>query len=366
MSDLRARTIRLAHVRPDLRPYLIPLVVDRVAMEFETQAALDKYLEDHPGADKSKHSVKDEGADRKTHIKEHVNHILFDDFKDAWAESKALYQDLVNTVKPTRPSRQAITKAFQGANKQTKTFFSNSRYRRKKMQALGGAIKKGANALAHRISHAVKAEVEEVGVGVKAIRQVLTPGSKRLTKKQKKAVYGLGAYVAGALIAAAGGGAVMAAAAVGKAFSLHVAIKAIGHLADSFFTHYEWGLEASHAAHGVAHVVKGVQGVLTHIATDHTAGGGPESDDVQTTIIEAMVLAVAKVLDEGMDEDAVRRMLSGADDDAYDDVDAIPAMDKLVEKSDASGSKKASIRGQVIRLAYTRPDLRPHLLPIVG
>jgi hypothetical protein len=366
MSDLRARTIRLAHVRPDLRPYLIPLVVDRVAMEFETQDALDKYLEDHPGADKSKHTVKDQAAARKTRIKEHVKHILFDDFKDAWAESKALYQDLVDTVKPTRPSRQAITKAFQGANKQTKTFFSSPRYRRKKMQALGGAIKKGANAISHRISHAIKAEVEEVGVGVKAIKQVLTPGSAPLSKKQKKAVYGLGAYVAGASMAAAGGGVLMASAAVGKAFSLHVGMKAVSHLADSFFTHYEWGVEASHAAHGAAHLVKGIKSVLTHIAADRTAGGGSDSDDDQVAIVEAMVLAVAKVLDDGMDEDAVRQMLSGADDDAYDDVDDIPAMNKLVEKSDASGSKKAALRERVIRLAYTRPDLRPHLLPIVG
>ncbi|NBQ99655.1 MAG: hypothetical protein EBT79_02420 [Actinobacteria bacterium] len=67
MSDaaLRAGLIRLAHDRPDLRAHILPLVTNRVAMEFETQDALDKYLKDHPKADKSKHKVKGEGGGDK-------------------------------------------------------------------------------------------------------------------------------------------------------------------------------------------------------------------------------------------------------------------------------------------------------------
>lgn len=63
MSDIdtRTRLIRLAHARPDLRPAILPLLTDRVAREFDTQEALDKYLKDHPKADKSKHKVKGEG-----------------------------------------------------------------------------------------------------------------------------------------------------------------------------------------------------------------------------------------------------------------------------------------------------------------
>jgi hypothetical protein len=65
MSDvtLRAGLIRLAHSRPDLRPHLLPLVTDRVAMEFDSQDALDRYLKDHPKADKSRHKVKGEGVE---------------------------------------------------------------------------------------------------------------------------------------------------------------------------------------------------------------------------------------------------------------------------------------------------------------
>ena len=388
MSDLRSRTIRLAHTNPVVRPYLLDLLMaDRVAYEFSTQEALNKYLKLHPDADKSKHKVKSEGKDSHGHasgaslgtkLKEHVQHILFDDFKDAWSESKEAYEDIVAAVKPTRKNRAQIVQSLKESNEATRTFFSSRRYRRKKMQQLGRAIKKGAKALAGRIVHAVKAEVHEVWEGVKALGQVLTPGSPPLDKKQKKAMYGLGAYVAGAALAAAGGGALMAGAAVAKSFSLHVGIKAVSHLADSFFVHYEWGVEGSHIVHGVqhaaphamAHVLSGAKDVLTHIASEK------DDDKAGEVLVEAMVLAVSKVLDEGMSDDDVKRMLSGADDDDYDDAADIPALDKLKDKSDKSDKsegkggkgkgKEASLRGRVIRLAHARPDLRPHLLPIVA
>jgi hypothetical protein len=57
---LRSHLIRLAHSRPDLRATILPLMTHKIAMEFTTQKALDKYLKDHPKADKSKHKVKSE------------------------------------------------------------------------------------------------------------------------------------------------------------------------------------------------------------------------------------------------------------------------------------------------------------------
>lgn len=67
-NALRERTIRLAYERADLRPHLLSLV--RTATEFPTQDALNKYLKEHPDADKSKHTVKKDdskggGADKK-------------------------------------------------------------------------------------------------------------------------------------------------------------------------------------------------------------------------------------------------------------------------------------------------------------
>lgn len=56
MSTLRSNLIRLASANPELRPHLLPLLKE--GMEHASPEALQKYLKDHPGADKSKHSVK--------------------------------------------------------------------------------------------------------------------------------------------------------------------------------------------------------------------------------------------------------------------------------------------------------------------
>jgi len=55
MTDLRSKTIRLAYARPELRPYLLPLL--RTAMEHSSPEALKNYLKDHPNADPKNHTV---------------------------------------------------------------------------------------------------------------------------------------------------------------------------------------------------------------------------------------------------------------------------------------------------------------------
>jgi hypothetical protein len=52
---LREQMIKLAKDNPELRKHLVPILKE--AMEFPTQKALKKYLDDHPDADKSKHKV---------------------------------------------------------------------------------------------------------------------------------------------------------------------------------------------------------------------------------------------------------------------------------------------------------------------
>jgi hypothetical protein len=55
---IRDDLIKLGSTNPELRPHIRPLL--RVAMEFDTPDALKKYLRDHPDADKSKHTVKEQ------------------------------------------------------------------------------------------------------------------------------------------------------------------------------------------------------------------------------------------------------------------------------------------------------------------
>lgn len=63
MADetLRAQLTRLAHANPAIRPHILPILTAR---EFPTQEALKDYLQEHPNADPSKHTVKDQGESR--------------------------------------------------------------------------------------------------------------------------------------------------------------------------------------------------------------------------------------------------------------------------------------------------------------
>ena len=56
MVSLRQALIKLASDNPEIRKYLIP-VLRKDAMEFPTEDALKKYLDEHPGADKAKHTI---------------------------------------------------------------------------------------------------------------------------------------------------------------------------------------------------------------------------------------------------------------------------------------------------------------------
>lgn len=62
MSDamLRQHLIRLAHANPEMRAVVLSML--REAREFPTPEARKKYLEDHPNAEPSKHTVKGEGG----------------------------------------------------------------------------------------------------------------------------------------------------------------------------------------------------------------------------------------------------------------------------------------------------------------
>ena len=55
-NELRSAVIKLAYANPSLRGELLPLLTKQ-AMEFPSEGALKKYLENHPGADRRNHSV---------------------------------------------------------------------------------------------------------------------------------------------------------------------------------------------------------------------------------------------------------------------------------------------------------------------
>ena len=119
----RSALIRLASTMPagstERRAILAGL--SRAAMEFDTQEALDKYLKEHPGADKSKHKLKkqeggkkpeDKGSGGSNHmnkmtskdLEQHVSGVYESALKDP--SFKAL-MDKARKVYGKNPDREA-------------------------------------------------------------------------------------------------------------------------------------------------------------------------------------------------------------------------------------------------------------------
>lgn len=66
MSDtLRTRIIRLAHVRPDLRPHLLPLVSDRAACGWGGEAPVTARFEEGVSADPTENMSPEDAAEWK-------------------------------------------------------------------------------------------------------------------------------------------------------------------------------------------------------------------------------------------------------------------------------------------------------------
>jgi hypothetical protein len=86
MSSLRSRIIRLATVKPELRPHLLPLLQSngvfaanrpaKVAItEWPTEKARRDYLNEHPNADERNHVVKDEKKDQGKDLAEQHHQV---------------------------------------------------------------------------------------------------------------------------------------------------------------------------------------------------------------------------------------------------------------------------------------------------
>jgi hypothetical protein len=284
-----------------MRQTTLPLrVVARYlqATEFSSPEALKEYLKEHPGADKSKHTVakpeeaKKPEAEKEPHAeKEHGEQKP----KKSWKERfKGLTEAAVSFVK--------------NAPKVTKQFIEEDAFRRKTLMSahktLTEAPKKMVQNLVETAKHEVK-EFKEAGAGIKAVIK----GGK-MNDHQRKAFKAVATHLAigaaAAALTASGVGTAMGVFAKGMA--RHIAMKsvtkALGHL------HVIEELE--HIGHGVTHF-------LSHLASDQQSpeavfqryvvaaeqGKDLDPDEIMGNFVTA---AVAKEMQGFSDEDLEKVM----------------------------------------------------------
>ena len=313
----------------------------KIAIEFPSQKALDTYLGEHPNADKSKHTVKD-----------------WDKHKPKDSAPKPKSEDSDTTPKGEGSKSPSVTEGFfsklkskvhagvkeavEGASKKVQSFVTDSKARKEMTSDMVSALKASPKKILDSVTASAKKEVKEIKHAGTAMKKLFEKPPEKWGKEDFKAVYATAVYAAAAVVGAAGGGPLMAAGALGKSFAAHVAAKAMHHVLDTGFTHGE----AGHLA---------LEGVHLILASE-------KEPDYEAALVAHLTSAVGAVLAKGVTDEDMAEVLAGKHEGDDPDWDSMPKPRAGKVKS----TKEGSVRSQVIRLAYTNPELRPHLLPLLA
>lgn len=127
----------------------------------------------------------------------------------------------------------------------------------------------------------------------------------------------------------------MAAGALGKSFGMHVGMKALHHAVDSGFTHFELG---ESGLHGVEHVLHTLEHL--HFASED---GKDEGEALQASLIGNLTAAVAAVLEAGISDEEMEKILKGEEPNV-DDIKTPKAKAEKPKGKQAAGEVGPYIR----------------------
>jgi len=141
-SSRRNELLKLAREVPELRKHLIPMI-RKTAMVFDTDEALKKYLKEHPGADRSRHTVnKTEGGQTRNSPGKKLVSIL-KSVKNRVTSALAKPSDEVkDSARECRKALKDLMEAEKKADKAKAKGVKDDTYRLKK-RAAGKAIRFG-------------------------------------------------------------------------------------------------------------------------------------------------------------------------------------------------------------------------------
>jgi hypothetical protein len=268
--------------------------VQRRAFEFPSPEALKQYLHDHPGADKSKHTVAKPGDHAPAKEEAPQDKAKADEPKseghgDAKPKAKTSWKDLVKNL-----SEKA--KSFvQKAPEHVKSFVHDEKFRRDALMKAHEAIVNAPEKFMKKVVHEAKHEAHEFHLAGKGVLAVVKGG--KMSDEEKKAVKTVVTHIAITAVATAlsgglaGGAAAMLKGTAGsfltglaKKIVLKAVLDPLGHLPT---------LEEYHEiAHGSWHVL---HHVMEHLASEET---GKDNMSPEDTLQAYVAYAAAKGIKE--------------------------------------------------------------------
>lgn len=316
----------------------------RVARDFPNEKALEKYLHDHPQADKHKHHVvdhEDMGHGEKEHGAGHDDH---------GHGHGGMFSGLKGALK-------AVAKQFKSAPKDVQKFISDPEHRKAALKKGKEGIKNAPGSYWDQLVKVSKHEVKEFKTAGQGIVAVMS--GKKASKEQKHAMKQVAVHMGITIAAAALTTATpaLAAMAAGKALGKHIALKAATEALGDLHVLQELG----HIGHGAHHpVVHALAHLLKHaqhlkLAEDQEDNGGKEAAPEQ--LFAALVAKHVADEVENLDDDTLAEGLGGGDE-KDDDVS-----DENQQKQAARVA--ATYLAQLVR-ANRRKTARPMMTPWGG
>lgn len=249
------------------------------AFEFPTEHALDRYLKDHPDADRAQHTVKKEehkdpskpedGGEKKPGKHEEGGEEGEKEFPHT--KPKTSWKDAVKNL-----SSKAMS-FFQQAPEKIKSFATDEDFRRKTLMAAHEAIEKAPEQFVERAKKAIKQEAHEFKEAGSGVWTLLKGG--KLDEHQKKAIKGVVTDIAitAAVSAVTGGLAAGAGGLVAKtasSFAYGLMKKVVARTVSDSLTHAPLLHELAHGFHGLAEIA----GEFLKMAGDEDEESKPEGN----------------------------------------------------------------------------------------
>lgn len=205
--------------------------------------------------------------------------------------------------------------ALKQAPKEVQRLIVDKDHRKETTDKAVEMMKKGAKAIPTLLKNATKEEIHEIKHGVSAVKKVFKKPPEKLTGPDKKALYAVGVYVVAGTVMAATGGLGAMAGTLGNSFAKHVAFKAVNHILDQGFTHFEVGHSFLHGLHHFSDHLASERTASERVALRYVFGeDGPSDDELQEILLTYVYQAIHDVMADGLSDEDMQKVLEAAND----------------------------------------------------
>lgn len=225
---------------------------------------------------------------------------------------KGMLSSFLEKAKSLTP---AAKEALKQAPKEVQRLIVDKDHRKEATDKAVQLMKKGTKAIPTLLKNATKEELHEIKHGVSAVKKVFKRPPEKLTGPDKKALYAVGVYVVAGTVMAATGGLGAMAGTLGNSFAKHVAFKAVSHILDKGFTHFEVGHSFLHGLHHFSDHLASARPASERVAMRYVFGeDGPSEDELQEILLTYVYQAIHDVMAEGLSDEDMQKVLEAAND----------------------------------------------------